>query len=86
LTSAPRPTYRADIDGRRFLVTTLAGALAAPLAVAQQAVKVHRIGMLDALRDGLRAFGYSEGRNLAIEYRCAEGRLERRASLTSSLL
>jgi hypothetical protein len=37
------------MDCRRFLVTTLAGALAAPLAVeAQQAVKVYRIGMLFA--------------------------------------
>jgi hypothetical protein len=39
------------MDRRRFLLTSLAGALAAPLAAeAQQAVKVWRIGWLFSLR------------------------------------
>ena len=61
------------MDRCRFLLTSLAGALAAPLAAeAQQLPKVPRIGVLgaqslgpgpdDAFRDGLRQFGYVEGR------------------------
>ena len=65
------------MDRRRFLVTSLAGALAAPLAVeAQQVGKLARIGSLrtggaagarqrEAFRQGLRDLGYVEGRNLA---------------------
>jgi hypothetical protein len=34
------------MDRRRFLLTSLAGALAAPLAVAQQAAKVFKVGEL----------------------------------------
>ena len=41
------PPYRSGMDRRRFLLTALAGALAAPLAaVAQQAGKVYRLGYL----------------------------------------
>ena len=55
------------MNRRRFLLTSLAGALAAPLrAVAQQAAKMYRVGLLhvgldhvppslDGLRDGLKA-------------------------------
>jgi putative ABC transport system substrate-binding protein len=68
------------MDRRRFLLTSLAGALAAPLAAeAQQAGKVYRVGFLragepprfwiDEFRDGLRELGYVEGQNLTIEYR-----------------
>jgi hypothetical protein len=45
------------MDRRRFLPTSLAGAVAAPLAVeAQQTSKVYRIGYLDLARasDGKR--------------------------------
>jgi putative ABC transport system substrate-binding protein len=71
------------VDRRRFLLTSLAGALAAPLAAgAQQAGKVHRIGFLpfamcpappydNDLRSALRALGYVEGRNVVIECRAA---------------
>jgi putative ABC transport system substrate-binding protein len=67
------------MDRRRFLLTSLAGALAAPLAAeAQQAAKVARIGWLalnlavaphvpEVFRQGLRDLGYVEGRNVVIE-------------------
>jgi putative ABC transport system substrate-binding protein len=78
----PHPPCRPGIDRRRFLVTSLAGAIVAPLAgEAQRRQEVRRIGYLHAdlgglpvgfyeiLRDGLRDFGYLEGRNLIIEHR-----------------
>jgi putative tryptophan/tyrosine transport system substrate-binding protein len=71
-----------------FLLTTLP-----PLAEAQQP-KVYRIGMLvngtssthkfiiDEFRQGLRELGYWEGKNVDIQYRYAEGKLERLPELT----
>src|SRR5215471_16437927 len=64
------------------------------LAHAQQATgKVPRIGYLDfrssnlkAFRQGLRDLGYVEGRNIAIEYRSAEGELDRLAELAAELV
>jgi hypothetical protein len=47
------------MDRRRFLLTSLAGALAAPLAEAQQAGKAPRVGFLSAVprsSPGIRAF------------------------------
>jgi putative ABC transport system substrate-binding protein len=70
---------------------------AAPLAVAQEAGKLARVGFLTAfspsdvpfwregLRQGLRELGYTEGQNIIIEYRYAEGRPERLPSLASEL-
>jgi putative ABC transport system substrate-binding protein len=86
------------MDRRRFLLTSLAGALAAPLAAeAQQAAKVARIGLLalnlaaaphlpEAFRQGLRDLGYVEGRNIVIEYRDAEGKPERLPALAAELV
>ena len=77
------------MDRRRFLLASVAGALAAPLvAEAQQPGKVVRIGwlgdganraphLLEALLQGLRDLGYVEGRNLVVERRYAEGKLDR---------
>jgi putative ABC transport system substrate-binding protein len=78
---------------------TVVLALGLPLAVpAQQAGKIYRIGILeaipaarnaanlDALRKGLRALGYVEGRNLVIEYRSADGRAERFPDLAAELV
>jgi putative tryptophan/tyrosine transport system substrate-binding protein len=71
---------------RRTFVGAAAASLIAVGAVAQQAHKVWRVGVLetvstdlnaanlDALREGLRALGYLEGRNLIVEYRSADGR------------
>jgi putative ABC transport system substrate-binding protein len=67
------------MDRRRFLLTALAGVLAAPLdADAQQAGKVWRIGFLrvgkppnawiDGFLEGLRERNYVEGRNFVMEY------------------
>ena len=82
-----------------FISTLAGGLLAAPLAAqAQQAGKVYRIGILeaipaaqnaanlDALRRGLRDLGYVEGRNLIIEYRSADGHAERFPALASELV
>jgi putative ABC transport system substrate-binding protein len=86
------------VDRRRFLLTSLAGALAAPLAAgAQQAGKVSLIGYLaadlaanthrlDAFRQGLRDLGYVEGQNIVIESRSAEGDLARLAALAAELV
>ena len=72
--------------------------LAAPLAAeAQQAAKIARIGYLstnlaasphlrEAFRQGLRDLGYVEGRNLVIEYRDAEGKVERLPALAAELV
>jgi ABC-type uncharacterized transport system substrate-binding protein len=74
------------------------GSPLAPLAAeAQQAAKVARIGYLatnlagnpqgrDAFRQGLRDLGYVEGRNVVIEYRDAEGKIERLPALAVELV
>ena len=87
------------IDRRTFVGGVAGALLAAPLAArAQQAGKVYRIGILEAipaaqnaanleaLRKGLRDLGYVEGRNLIIEYRSADGRAERFPDLASELV
>jgi len=71
----------------------------APLAgEAQQTGKVHRIGFLgqtsasaqaigvEALRAGLRDFGYVEGKNIVIEFRWAEGKYDRLPDLAAELV
>jgi putative ABC transport system substrate-binding protein len=86
------------ISRRTFLGTLTGGLLAGPLAAeAQPAAKVARIGylgdplaagpnVLEAFRQGLRDLGYVEGRNLVIEYRDAEGKLERLPGLAAELV
>jgi len=84
---------------RRAFLGTLAGSLlAAPLAAeAQQAAKIARIGYLaaslaanphlrEAFRQGLHDLGYVEGRNVAIEYRDAEGKYDRLPALAAELV
>jgi uncharacterized membrane protein YkvA (DUF1232 family) len=41
---------------------------------------------VEALRQGLRDLGYIDGKNIAIEYRGAEGKPERYASLVNELI
>src|SRR5712671_7098203 len=72
---------------RREFITLLGGAVMAwPIvARAQQAGKVWRMGFIahghesfyDALFEGLREYGYEEGRNLIVERRYARGQAER---------
>jgi putative tryptophan/tyrosine transport system substrate-binding protein len=85
---------------RRAFITLLGAAAAAwPLpARAQQAGKIYRIGFLandptiptqpagQAFLDGLRESGFIEGRNVIIERRFAEGRLDRYADLMAELV
>ena len=68
------------------------------LAEAQQPKKVYRIGYLsnsdpagesaraEAIRLALRDLGYIEGQNIAIEYRYAEGKLDRYHELAADAL
>jgi putative ABC transport system substrate-binding protein len=87
------------VDRRRFVLTSVAGALGAPLGVqAQQADKIARIGYLElnlaagdpfkreAFLQGLRDLGHVERRNLLIEYRDAEGKPERFPALAAELV
>jgi ABC-type uncharacterized transport system substrate-binding protein len=86
------------MDRRRFLLGSLAGALAAPLAAEAQAGKVSRIGYLDhgsvarnkvyfdAFRQGLRDLGWLEGQNVVIEARFDEGKTDRLPALAAELV
>jgi putative ABC transport system substrate-binding protein len=90
------------MDRRRFLLISLAGAIAAPLAAgAQQAQKVYRIGYLfefemrppdptpsplGAFEETLRELGYVEGRNLAVERRFAAFKYDRLPDLAADLV
>src|SRR6266540_4591688 len=70
----------------------------ADIAEAQQPKKVPRIGFLgaaypstnaariEAFRQGLRALGYVEGKNIIIEWRWAEGKPERLPDLAAELV
>ena len=83
---------------RREFITLLGGAAATwPLAARAQQPKMARIGALyigtaDAesfkkeLREGLRELGYVEGKNIAFEFRSAEGKLERLPELAAELV
>jgi putative ABC transport system substrate-binding protein len=63
---------------------------------AQQAMKVPRIGILfiggrdqphlEAFKQGLRERGYTEGKNIFLDYRYAEGKLDRLPSLANGLV
>ena len=85
---------------RTFMALVSGGLLAAPRgAEGQQPAKGARIGylvtgslespetraLLDAFREGLRERGYVEGQNIVIEYRAADGKLERGPALATEL-
>jgi putative ABC transport system substrate-binding protein len=86
------------MDRRRFLLTSLAGAVVAPFAAEGQPSKTARIGYLSSnppadTEDALTAFrsklvnlGYVEGQNLVIESRYAEGQYERIPQLAADLV
>jgi putative ABC transport system substrate-binding protein len=88
----------ARVPRREFLIA-VGALLAAPLAAeAQQAGKVFRIGYLstptresvehglDAFLRKLRELGWVDGQNLVIEYRWAEGNVERLPDLAADLV
>ena len=71
---------------RRVFVAGLAAVLAAPVAEAQQASKITKIGVLqvgtgtilfEAFKTAMRERGYVEGQHVVFEYRSTEGRSER---------
>ena len=82
---------------RRDFVALLGSAAAWPLAAwAQQPERLRRIGILrftnqdqaviNSLLRGLQILGYSDGKNVAIEYRDAEGNYERFSNEVSELV
>jgi putative ABC transport system substrate-binding protein len=87
--------------GKAFAVLLVVASVSIHVAVeAQQTGKVARVGflsplaamspgqtaLLDALRDELRTLGYAEGRNLFLERKYAESRLERLPELAGELV
>jgi putative tryptophan/tyrosine transport system substrate-binding protein len=89
------------ISGRKSsLVWLIATVLltTGPVAHAQQQGKLPKVGFLsglsasvisarlEAFRNGLSDLGYSEGKNIAIEYRWAEGKLDRLPELAAELI
>ena len=84
---------------REFITLVGSAAIAWPIeAGAQQSAKLPTIGFLgtntvssqrewtDAFLQRLRELGWTEGRNLAIEYRWAEGRLEQSTEIVAELV
>ncbi len=84
---------------RAFLIAIGAGMLAPWAARAQQPAKIPRLGYVSAtgdpntpgpqvagFRQGLRDLGYIEGKNILVEYRYIEGKLDRAPGLVAELV
>ena len=81
-----------------FWLLTTALLITAPAAEAQLPTKIPRIGYLTneslsanpargaPFRQGMRELGYEEGKNLIIEWRSAEGKLDRLPALAAELV
>ena len=84
--------------GRAAIVTMAVLAVSFTAGVAQQRANVPRIGFLTAFspsdvpvwregfRQGLRDLGYTEGQNIIVEYRYAQGHPERLPGLAADLV
>jgi putative ABC transport system substrate-binding protein len=81
---------------RREFITLLGGtAIAWPLAAQSQQTKVSKLGVLlvgnrepfsKLFWEGLRELGYIDGQNIQVEFRSAEGNLERLPELAAELV
>jgi len=92
----PKPKVQNVLAGFLAILVLLVGWVG--IAEAQQAKKVSRIGFLsatspsaiaarvEAFRQGLRELGYVEGKNIVIEWRYAEGKLDRLSELAAELV
>ena len=89
------------VSRRRLLIALGANLLSAPLAsFAQPQGKVWHVGFMASrhldfvdsdynygpFRQGMRELGYVEGKNLIIEWRSAEGKLERLSGIATELV
>jgi len=83
---------------RRDFIALLGGVTAWPLAASAQRKSLPIVGFLNprsrsrgeavpaAFRDGLRESGYEEGQNIAVEYRWADGEIDRLPTLAKDLV
>jgi putative ABC transport system substrate-binding protein len=93
--------WKFKIENRKLYGLALGAillALSFPVEAQQQPKKLHRIGILlvgsssfyaawiDVFRQGLKELGYIEGKNIAIEYRYAEGKADRLPALAAELV
>ena len=98
--SIRRPAFCCSSSGKLVLALALAAqicGLELP-AHAQERAKIARIGFLYAsvvpaegggptqIKEALRELGYIEGKNIAFEYRHAEGKLDRLAAMAAELV
>ena len=88
------------MDRRRFLLTSVAGALAAPLpADAQRAAAVARVAILrpappspevarilEAFKQGLREHGYIDGQNVAVDFRYPTNNTDKLSDIAADLV
>jgi len=79
-----------------WLSLTIAMVVPGTIAQAQQSGKIPHVGILfiggrdqphlEAFKEGLRERGYSEGKNIVLDYRYAEGKVDRLSALANELV